>query len=348
VCAADGEEDARFVRRWLEDRPEVWKGVFLAWSRERVVREPDGLHRRLSCDSLLHARPPADFGLWCLDQAAALEASDPALAQELLGQAYRALPDSEIRDGLTLTIMRERVRAGLLVRRLAELEDRRSTAESGTDAEADQWNQGLEARRAQLAEEERQRREGWQQGLISHLDDLRSNRFFAPDMHALAQVYLGMVVDVDDDASPRQRISEFVGGDEELVDAVMAAIREAVFRDDVPTVDETVSLHSESKRSWLAYPVLASLHILDEDDPDRLDDISDHQKRAALAILYCVSRDAEDVHWHDAGSVRSPNWCLKFFNSAPFRPCKPVRSSCPASTFLTISVAATTRLPSGR
>ena len=290
------DEDARFVRRWLETRPEVQKELFLIWLRERVSSEPDGLHRYLSCDPLLYARPPADFGLWCLDQATALEDSEPAVALELLGQAYWALADPAIRDGLTPAVMRERVGTGRLARRLAEFDDQRSTdAEIEADKETDEWRRDMEARREQLAKEERQRREGWRQGLSSHFDDLRHNRFFAQDLHTLAQVYLGMFVDGDEEASPRQRIHDFIGGEEVLVEAVMAAIRGAVFRDDVPTVDETVSLHSESKHSWLAYPVLASLHLLGEENPAHVNGISDDRKREALAILYCVPSDRGDT-----------------------------------------------------
>lgn len=305
------DESTLYVKQWLDDRPEVWKGRFLAWLRERVASEPDGLHRYLSCKPLLHVRPPADFGVWCLDQATALQDSEPALAQQLLGQAYWALSDPGIRDGLTLAVMRERVGAGLLARRFAELEDQRSTAESETDVEDDEWRRDVDERREQRAEKDRQRQEGWRQSLISHLDDLRSNRFFAPDLHTLAQVYLGMFVDVDEEASPRQRVRDFVGGEEVLVEAVMAAIREAVFRDDVPTVDDTISLHAESRHSWLAYPMMASLHLLNEDEPDRLDEISDDRKREALAILYCVSRDGGEAHWHERWFREAPELVLE-------------------------------------
>ncbi len=143
--------------------------------------------------------------------------------------------------------------------------------------------------RTQRAEVERKQREEWQQALNSQLADLRHNRFDAPNLHALAQVCLGITEVADEDGSARQRVSDFVGGDEMLVEAVMAAIREAVFRDDVPSVDETISLHSKSQPSLLAYPVLASLQMLYADDPNRLGTLSDQRKREALAILFCVS-----------------------------------------------------------
>ena len=301
------DEDARFVKRWLEDRPEVQKEVFLGWLRERVASEPDGLHRFLSCKPLLHSRPPADFGLWCLDQATALEASEPALAQNLLGQAYWALADPAIREGLSLAGIRDRAGVGVLAQKLGELHSRHSTARTDDDG----WRQRMEERIREQDEKDERNREEWAQCLRSQLDDLRHNRFFAPGLHTLAQVYLGMFVDMDEEASPRQRIRDFIGDEEVLVGAVMAAIRETVFRDDAPTVDETVSLHSESKHSWLAYPMLASLHLLGTEDPDRLDGVSDYRKREALAVLYCVSSDEGDANWHERWFKEAPELVLE-------------------------------------
>ena len=299
------EDDDRFVRGWLEARPHVQKAVFLTWLRHQVMQEPDRANGHWFCNALHRSQLPGDFGLWCLDQAIALENSEPALAKELLHKAYRALVDPAIREGLTLPIMLDRVGDGPLARHLEELDARRPT-----DDESDEWQRELEERREQWDEEERQRQEGWQEGLRSQLDDLRGNRFFAPDLHTLAQAYLGMFSNVDREASPRQRIHDFIGGDKVLVDAVMDAIREAVFRDDVPTVEDTVSLHSESKHAWLAHPVLASLHLLSKDNPERLDAVGDDRKREALAIFYCVPSDRGKAHWHDQWFQREPELVL--------------------------------------
>ncbi len=300
------EDDDRFVREWLERRPKIQKAVFLLWLRGQVTREPERSHGLWSCDALHSSQLPGDFGLWCLDQAIALEHSEPDLALQLLDRSYFALANPAIREGLALNDLRARIGTGLLARRLAEHDDRRST-----DAEMEERRHEMEQRRERWNEKERQRQEGWRERLRSELDDLRNNQFFAPDLHTLAKAYLGMFSSVDRESSPRQRIHDFIGGDDVLVNAVMTAIREAVFRDDVPTVDDTISLHSESKHSWLAYPVLASLHLLSEDEPARLDGIADDRRREALAILYCVPSDRESAHWHEQWFHREPELVLE-------------------------------------
>ena len=300
------DDEVRFVRRWLESRPHVQKAVFLAWLRRRVRDEPGDAHRHWSCEALHRSQLPSDFGLWCLDQASALEHSEPAAAVELVSNAHAALGDPSIGAGLTLSSMRQRIGTGALARRLDELCDRRSAGR----AEGDEWRREMEELKEQRREDAKKRQQDWAEGLRSQLDDLRDNRFFPPDLHTLARVYLGTVAGTDRTESPRHRISDLIGDEEVLVEAVMTAIREAVFRDDVPTVDKTVSLHSESRHSWLAYPVLASLHLLDQEDPDRLDGISDCRKREALAILYCVPSDRGDAHWHERWFCSAPELVL--------------------------------------
>ena len=88
-----------------------------------------------------------------------------------------------------------------------------------------------------------------------------------------------------DDAglSPTGRISRFIGGDSGLVDAVMAALERAMWRDDVPDVDRTISLYLQSRMPWPAFPVLASMDRL-ADRPELINWKDADQRRRALAI----------------------------------------------------------------
>ena len=302
------EEPARRVRAWLEARPEVQKEIVLNWLRQR---DPDDALRPLGywfCGALHGSTLPPDFGLWCLDQAIQIGETEPAVSQALLCQAYRSLHEPSTSGGLTLEAMRERTRGHpALAQRLDELCERRSTS----SAEDDERHRELEELREQRRQKQRQRQKDWANNLRAELDDLCNNRFFAPDLHTLAQVYLGMGAGADREVSPQQLIRDFIGGDDGvLVDAVMGAIRGALFRDDVPEADQTVALHLESRHSWLAYPVLASLHLLDEEDPARLDRIDAERKRRALAIHYCVPSDDESPSWHDRWFQQEPELVL--------------------------------------
>ncbi len=298
--------EAHFVREWLTGHPHVQRAVFLSWLRQRVESDPGGSNRHWPCDALLRSQPPGDFGQWCLDQATRLQSSEPELAKALLGEAYVALFDPAIREGLTQSVIREQVGTGELARYLHELDGQRSATQVQNDA----WLQRMDEERARQDEREKRHQEERSEGLRARLKDLRDNRLSPPDLDTLAQAYIGTFSDVDQEASPWQRVDDFIGGDEVLVDAVVAAIRDAVFRDDLPTVDETVSLHCESKRSWLAYPVLVSLQCMEEEDLDRLYQVNAERKRRVLAIYYSAPSDEWDARWHDRLFQQEPELVL--------------------------------------
>jgi len=153
-----------------------------------------------------------------------------------------------------------------------------------------------------LANEGARRRDEWSQYLRSHEVEAYENRLRAADLNTLAAVYLGRFSDSNTEARPPERIVDFIGDDDVAIEAAVSALRSAVWRDDIPEVDETIELHSQSKQPWLADPVLASLHRLDEENPALLDELPESAKRRALAIHYCTLPgvpNPDRPSWHD-------------------------------------------------
>ena len=295
------EEHPRRVRAWLEARPEIQRAVYLTWLRRRDSSDPYG---RWRCVALHGSRLPADFALWCLDQAIATGDAEPAVSTALLRRAHESVEGPSTGDGLTLDVLRERTRGhGTLAQRVDELCRTRS-------ADRDPYLKELDALRAQARDEQRKQREDWASHLRLHANELRENRFSPQNLNILAKAYFGLFAGADHITSPRDRIAEFIGGESSLVEAVLAGLREAVTRPDVPEVERTISLHAESKHSRLAYPVLASLHLLDGEDPERLDGLEDARKRDALAIHYCVPVGPASARWHDRWFETEPELVL--------------------------------------
>lgn len=303
------EEPSRRVRTWLEARPQIQKKIVLNWLRQR---DPDDSLRPVAnwfCEALHDSTLSPDFGLWCLDRAIEVGDTEPEVSQGLLLQAYRSLHEPSMSAGLTLEAMRERTRVHpTLAQSLDELCERRSSRESSIQ---DEYRRERAERQRKWDEEQRQRRENWAMYLREEETELRENRFSPQDLHTLASVYLGLISGVDWQASPQDRISDFIGGDPRLVGAVTMALREAAARDDVPEVGQTISLSLESRHSWLARPVLASLGLLDKGDPTRLDALPEEQKRKALAVYYCVPHGAGTPTWHDRWVEKDPEMVLE-------------------------------------
>ena len=315
------------IRAWLEDHPEIQMAVYLESLRSPGPDDDAGTHPfwHFWHSEVLHgSRLPPVFGRWCLNQAVALINAEPALALVLLSHANASREDPSLSEGLTVETMRERTRGHpALERRLAELQQ-----PDPDPPPSDEHSTQIEEHRRRRDEERRQQREEWAEALREHQAELWENRFSPPNLHSLAMTYLGMFADDNENVSPRHRVSDFIGGDAQLVAAVMAALRGAALRDDVPSADETISLHSQSRQSALAYPVLASLHLLDFKDPARLDGLDDTRKldglddtrkRDVLAIYYCVAEhDDYGQLWHSRDS-QDP---LEALNQ-PQPPCDP-------------------------
>ena len=317
------------IRAWLEDHSEIQFAVYLESLRSRGPDDDARTHpfwHFWHSDVLHGSRLPPIFGRWCLDQAVALEDAEPAVALVLLSHANASREDPSLSEGLTVERMRERTRGHpVLERHLDELLQPRPDPPP-----SDEHSTEIEERRRRRDDERQQQREEWAEALSEHQSDLSENRFSPPNLNSLAMTYLGMFADDDECASPAQRVSDRIGGDARLVAAVMAALRGAVRRDDVPSADDTISLHSQSKQSWMAYPVLAGLHLLDFEDQDWLEGLDDTRRRDVLAIYYCVAEhDDYGQHWHGRDSQdpfealgqtyrpSEPDWYLRWLEHDP-------------------------------
>ena len=297
---AIGEEADQRIRAWLEARPLVQKSAFLTWIRQHESHDRFEVYKFSNCHALHWSTPPADFGLWCLENAIELDDAEPFVAQQLLRQAYRSLKDPAISEGLSLEIMRDRTCGHrTLAQLLRELCEPPSPSE-----ESSRWEREQRDRIAKYEEEEQERRSEWETELRSREAELRENRFSPPNLRTLALAYFGMLGGSDNGVSPDRRIGDFIGGDPELVDAVLAALRGAAFRHELPEPEETIKLRSESRQSWLALPALAGLEMLFNDDPALVDELDTAQRRKALAIHYCVPTPYE----HEAATPCHDRW----------------------------------------
>ncbi len=266
------------VRTWLEARPQMQKQLYL----ERLRQIPDGPNWRYqnrSGDVHRASKPPPDFGLWCLEQALSSFSAEPTVAERLLESAYLSLNDPMTNEKLTEELIEASVEEQPVLKdHLRELREVRHSSRRSDQEYEHELDILKEKQDSEL-------RNDWEVHLRSHESDLRSNTFSPSNLERLALVYSGEIQTHAAD-SPLKRIAEFIGGDSSLVDAVMASLRGAVLRDDLPSVGETISLHSQSREPLLAFPVLVSMDML-ANEPEVVLRISDRNRRRALALYYC-------------------------------------------------------------
>ena len=298
----DPEDDdtRRRVRGWLEQRPEIQKAVLL----EGLTRCPDG--DRYSPESyevwsaLHRSSLPSDFGRWCLDHAVDLAPVHSMAAEDLLLNAFRALTEKRYDEGLSLSLMRDRVlphRA--LAARLSALEA------SAASSEAEAVRDRIEQQKAR--EEEAREREEDIAYVRSHAEALRENRAPIGLLEGLGRAYFFHRQVWAGNTSPEERLSETLGNDPGLVQAALAGLRGTVWRDDVPDSDEVVRLKETSMRHRLDFAFLASLDILWREDPTPFTDLTGRQVETGLAFYYCTA----------VGFADTPAWVTEWTDSVP-------------------------------
>lgn len=289
------------VRDWLGQRPETQKAVLLAG----LTRCPDSddYHRdSFAVWGALHgSSPPPDFGMWCLGQAVRLAPVHTRAADDLLWRAFRAWREQDSDQGLSLEVLTERVRGhGALEERLSAL------VEGAVEHEAGAARDTAERRKA---EEERAREREEEIAFVrSNAEALRENRASLALVGSLGQVSFLFRWPQSGQASPAQRLAEFLGRDISLVGAAQTGLRGTLWRSDIPDFDEIIRLHEVSRRHRLDFAFLAGLDILQREDPSRLEQLSQSQMQTGLAFYYVTPAGfAETPAWHTTWTERFPD-----------------------------------------
>ena len=297
------------IRTWLEERPHIQKQIILKWLRMNDDSDRYTVYRAYLGDVLHKSSLPADFGSWCLNQAISFATTEPTLSKKLLKESCYSLRDPTISKELTLPLIHKRVDGlAVLESQLQELSVSQSSQTSADDEK--HWQDEMEELRDQQDEETKKRRDDWTRYLLSQETELRENTFAPSNLHTLALVYSGKLIGAADTPS-RAHIEDFIGHNSDLVELAMGALRHALWRDDLPEVDETISLHSQKRLPYLANPVLVSMGLLAQ-EPEFVREIDTARIRRALAIYYNYADafEREARVYHDTWFQDNPHLVL--------------------------------------
>ena len=286
-----GNDHKQVIQHWLQAHPQRYFSLLnLALSRwaneQNVVWQAKG--------RMHDAKAPSNAVLWWLAKAQATE--DETRARVYFVQAIDAIPGEPGTEHEDMLIACESLGAarGWQV----PLADRLTCS-----FEQWQWKLNDAARRQERAREAAERR---------NIFRARLSEFALPQVPLdliddVAGVYEFSAYDIDGN-TPQERLASLMGGDEELVQAALAALRNTINREDLPTVEETLTAIAEGNRMVLNVPVLISLELAYRQDLASLDSISDDRLVAAL-----VAHLVGSVEHHDtwvAAAVASRPQCM--------------------------------------
>ena len=282
-----GRESIRQIRSWLEHRPEVQKKVIM----EGLDRCPENGEFSSQAFDLQHrlygASPPNDFGHWCLERAVAVADTKPQVADHLLKEAVRAHKRQSANEGLSLEVLQEHTRKN---EKLKTSLDRLLSL----PAIPPEYLEYLEKDREHIEEQKRQEQQ-WLDYLRSNVAALRENRAAHALLYRMAQEYFGSSFNVDD--GPKA-IEELLQGDRDLIDGTLQGLRGVIDREDVPDIDEILSLREEGRMHYLGEPLLAGLAEIERtapEDPSRWDD---ERIRKAIGFYYCTAHGNYRPRWY--------------------------------------------------
>ena len=292
------DESIGEVRIWLEHRPDVQKAVFLEGLLLCQGTDDFMLCAVAVWHSMYGSTFPPDFGLWSLDRSVALVETAPCVSEFLLQLAVESHNEQTYNEGLSRSVLVERTRGyGPLERRLAVLLDPPVSVESA------ERRQRIEKYR----EADQRRRNQWVDSIRSNAGALRDNRAPPALLFEIGKAYFGLYPGRDRSITPEQRLRDLLSNDDDLVEATLAGLRGAVWREDVPEPDEVIRLKSESRMPYLAFPLLAGMDEIQRLMPELLDHLGEHQIRRVLTNHYCIP----------TGRGEDPGWYVRLVDSRP-------------------------------
>ena len=265
------EKDIHDIRSWLEQRPEVQKAVILEgldWCPDSCEFEFHALNvfKRLHGASL-----PPDFDRWCLEQAVVKENTNPRVADYLFKRAFYWTGNEDP----ALEILRERAQKN--ERWKASLEELLASRTRMEEQDVEHRE-----RTRTFTGERQQEEENWLAHVRLNEAALRENRAAPSLLFQLAKVYFG----INSTSRGSEAVREALRGDQHLPQAVLQGFRGTVNRQDVPTLEEILSVQGQGRMHYLALPLLAGLAETERTTLEDAAQWDDDQIRKAIALYY--------------------------------------------------------------
>ena len=127
---------------------------------------------------------------------------------------------------------------------------------------------------------------------------LRENRAPPALLHYFAEAYFGDFSRFNP-YSGTKAIANRLKGDSGPIDAVLKGLRDVILREDVPSMDEILSLYDQRRIHYLERPFLAGLAEMERTAPEDALPWDEDRMRTAITIYYGVSHGDYRPKWYE-------------------------------------------------
>ncbi len=267
--------EARAIRDWFEERPRLQAAVLV----EAVRRADDeywyapyeGIER------LFGATLADSVATECVIAAKAMASGNPTGAESLVRFAIGS-GAMDVEDVRRLAAADPQLTAFL---------DTLETAPPRADARREQQEVRADERRRRRLDE-----------LKANADALRENRAPPRILNRLAGVYFDRLMGFKPDLGVA-RLQEYVGADEELLQAALEGLRQSVVRDDFPEPEAILQQFLRSRMHYLCRPYLAGLAEADRTGAFEWSWWTDQRIRNALLVYLAYPHGDYNPMWYE-------------------------------------------------
>lgn len=273
----DSHESKQKIQMWLENNPEIFKKVLKVCLSKTESPEKFGL----AFECLWDAGSPAGIWLWWLEQC--LDPVNSAIKDECFWRAYLAIKneygDEEFKEKLEPWLKVHPEFSPIYESLIASPE----------------YIKKQEERRLKWQEKEttelKQRLDYFQR----HKEALLRGNAPPYALYHLAAAYFDHYSNVNG-STGAERLSKFLDGDQELIDAASKGILNTLDRNDLPTEDEVFNLSTKGRIHYLQLPFLTAIEKRHAGDSSFIETINDEIAQRALAF------------WLSYGAGNQPDW----------------------------------------
>lgn len=277
IYGYDSHESKQKIQMWLENNPETFKKVLKVCLSKIESPEKFGL----AFEHLWDSKSPIGIWSWWLEQC--LEAANSTIKDECFWRAYLAIKNEYGDEKL-----KEKLEPWLKVH-----------------PEFFPIYESLIAPPEYIKKQE-ERRLKWQEKeaaeLKQRLDYFKRHkeallRGDAPPyaLYHLASAYFDHYSNVNG-STGAERLSKFLDGDQELIDAASKGILNTLDSNDLPTEDEVFNLSTKGRIHYLQLPFLTAIEKRHAGDSSFIETINDEIAQRALAF------------WLSYGAGNQPDW----------------------------------------
>ena len=268
---SDIYEEKKMILHWMDKHPEAKKVLFKTGMERGIA--PDSIYLRFFYR--LGISPPPDFGLWCLENA--INTTDEKSREFSLYIVVDAIKNHKHNKDISQEVVE---------RKLAKHPALKKKFINMLSCDLIMKQPQDEEQLEEPSAEEQKQQQDQIDYVRPHGEALLENRCPPHILHHLANVYFGEVISFAED-NPAARLRNFLGGDENLVNAVLKGFKGSIARSDVPSEEEIIRFRENNETHYLALPFLAGLEEIFQNMSESDETlINEKQIRQALAFYY--------------------------------------------------------------